>query len=126
MPVVHYDGEAIECERGAILRDVLLEAGLSPHNGVADRINCGGRATCGTCAVRVDGTVSDPTPAERRRLSVPPLRGTEGMRLSCQTEVLDDLEVTKGSGLWGQMEPKATPDRSVGADERSDAPDSTN
>ncbi|SDR30508.1 2Fe-2S iron-sulfur cluster-binding protein [Natronobacterium texcoconense] len=115
MLTIEYDGERIECERGANLRDVLLDAGLSPHNGMADRINCGGHATCGTCAVRVEGEVGEPTPAERRRLSMPPLRGREGLRLSCQTEVLGDLEVTKGEGFWGQRKR---------ADERSETPES--
>ncbi|SFC24281.1 2Fe-2S iron-sulfur cluster binding domain-containing protein [Halobiforma haloterrestris] len=123
MPTVYYRGERIECERGANLRDVLLETGLSPHNGMADTLNCGGHATCGTCAVRLEGDVSEPTAAERRRLSVPPLRGREGLRLACQTEVLGDLEVRKGEGFWGQREP--SDDGRAESDEQSDAPEST-
>ena len=104
MPTVRYDGKEIDCERGAVLRDVLLEASATPHNGLTRRANCGGHATCGTCAVRVDGKVSEPTAAEQRRLSLPPLRGRERLRLSCQTRVEGEVDVRKGSGLWGQRE----------------------
>ncbi|EMA40907.1 2Fe-2S iron-sulfur cluster-binding protein [Halobiforma nitratireducens] len=128
MPTVQYDGDRIECERGVLLRDALLEAGLTPHNGTTDRLNCGGRATCGTCAVRVDGDVSDPTAAEKRRLGVPPLRGRKGLRLACQTAVRGDLEVTKGDGFWGQKLPpdeSSTTGQDAEPDRRPDAPDST-
>ncbi|RQG94635.1 2Fe-2S iron-sulfur cluster-binding protein [Natrarchaeobius chitinivorans] len=125
MPTIHYDGERLECDRGEILRDALLNAGLSPHNGAATRLNCGGRATCGTCAVRIDGDVSEPSAAERRRLGIPPLRGQDDLRLSCQTEVLGDVDVRKGDGLWGQRERVEEPRGSIESDERTDTPDST-
>lgn len=102
MPTVCVRGHEIECEQGAILRDVLLEAGESPHNGLADTVNCHGMATCGTCAVEVDGEVGDPTPGERRRLSVPPHDPESGLRLACQTRVEGDVDVTKHDGFWGQ------------------------
>jgi ferredoxin len=102
VPTVRFRDREIECEEGAVLRDVLREAGLSPHNGAADTLNCRGRATCGTCAVEVEGPVSDPTAAERRRLSFPPHDADAGLRLSCQVRVEGDLEVTKHGGFWGQ------------------------
>ena len=102
MPTVKFRGQEIDCERGAILRDVLLEAGESPHNGRADLLNCRGHGTCGTCAVAVDGDVTEPTSRERRRLSIPPHDPDSGLRLSCQTRVEGDLEVRKHGGFWGQ------------------------
>lgn len=104
MPTVSYEGERIECEEGAILRDVLKEAGLTPHNGRADRLNCHGLATCGTCAVVVDrdDAVSDRNRRENARLSVPPHELRDGLRLACQTAVYDDITVEKGDGFWGQ------------------------
>ncbi|WP_394741613.1 2Fe-2S iron-sulfur cluster-binding protein [Natronococcus roseus] len=102
MPTVTFEGEEIDCEDGATLRDVLLEAGLSPHNGRAALLNCRGHGTCGTCAVEIDGPASEPTTREKRRLSVPPHGSDGGLRLSCQTEVQGDLNVEKHGGFWGQ------------------------
>jgi ferredoxin len=102
MPTVTFDGREIDCEEGAILRDVLLEAGLSPHNGRSTLLNCRGHGTCGTCAVEIDGSTSELTSREKRRLSVPPHDPDAGLRLSCQTEVRGDLTVEKHGGFWGQ------------------------
>lgn len=102
MPTVTFRDTEIECDEGAILRDVLLEAGESPHNGRARYANCRGNATCGTCAVAVEGEVSEPAGLEKRRLSFPPHDPDGGLRLSCQTKVLGDVDVTKHDGFWGQ------------------------
>jgi ferredoxin len=102
MPTITFDGNEIECEEGAILRDVLLEADLSPHNGRSSLLNCRGHGTCGTCAVEIDGPVSAPTARETRRLSGPPHDPNDGLRLSCQTRVEGDLRVEKHGGFWGQ------------------------
>jgi len=115
MPTVSFRGTEIECESGAVLRDALLDAGLSPHNGRANALNCRGHATCGTCAVTIetpDGR--DPVAAdaanevgsrERARLSMPPHSRDSKLRLSCQTRVYDDLVVRKYDGFWGQHVP---------------------
>ncbi len=105
MPTVEFRGETIECEEGAVLRDVLVEAGLTPHNGRADLFNCRGHGTCGTCAVAVEGAVGERTDAERRRLSLPPHDPDDGLRLACQTRVRGDVSVTKHGGLFGQKVP---------------------
>jgi len=102
MPTVRFRGEEIECDTGDVLRDVLLAAGLSPHNGAADRLNCRGHGTCGTCAVEVEGAVSEPAGRERRRLSFPPHDPEDGLRLSCQATVLGDVTARKHGGFWGQ------------------------
>jgi ferredoxin len=104
MPTVEFEGSEIECEEGAILRDALLEAGETPHNGPTEGLNCRGHASCGTCAVEIDGPTSDPTSREQLRLSVPPHLGNDGLRLACQTRVEGDLVVTKHGGYWGQHE----------------------
>jgi len=105
MPTIDYEGTAIECAEGSILRDALKAAGKSPHNGSADLLNCRGLSTCGTCAVVVEGdddAVSERNTRERRRLSVPPHELEDDLRLACQTEVYDDITVQKGDGFWGQ------------------------
>jgi ferredoxin len=102
MPTVTFHGENIECESGAILRDVLQEASISPHNGRADALNCRGHGSCGTCAVAVSGDASSPTRRETVRLSTPPHDTDCGLRLACQTRVQGDVTVHKYPGFWGQ------------------------
>jgi len=101
MPTVTVDGQEIECETGAILRDVLREADLSPHNGRAETLNCRGHGSCGTCAVAVSGAASEPTRRETVRLSVPPHDPDDGLRLACQTRIQGDVTVEKHPGFWG-------------------------
>lgn len=102
MPTVEFRGRTIDCSEGEILRDVLLAAEESPHNGRADTLNCRGHSSCGTCAVDIDGPISEPTTKERTRLSAPPHGGDDDLRLACQTRVLGDLTVRKYPGFWGQ------------------------
>ncbi len=105
MPTVRFDGHEIECPLGANLRLVLLRARLPLYTGVARAIHCRGMGTCGTCAVRIVGEVSEPTKVETWRLGFPPHERERELRLACQCSVLGDLEVTKYPGLWGHKEP---------------------
>jgi ferredoxin len=96
---------------------VLLRARLPLYTVVARAIHCRGRGTCGTCAVRVEGPVSEPTPAELRRMRFPPHHPEAGLRLACQCSVLGDITVTKYQGLFGQHvengeSPEQSPERS--------------
>jgi ferredoxin len=100
MPTVTFEGERIECEAGTRLRRVLLDAGVSPHNGPT-ALSCHGMGTCGTCAVEIEGAVDDPTARERARLGVPPHSPDGGLRLACRVRVTDDLQLTKHDGFWG-------------------------
>lgn len=111
MPTVTFGNSEIDCEEGAILRDVLLDSGVSPHNGRADSLNCRGHGTCGTCAVEIGADtgshdaaapISDIGAVERGRLSVPPHDPGSGLRLACRTRVYGDIAVTKHPGFWGQ------------------------
>lgn len=103
MPTVRYRDREIDCAAGAVLRDVLLEAGETPHNGAAGSLNCHGFGSCGTCAVDVSGPVTERTRRERIRLCVPPHHPDSGLRLACQTHVLGDVDVEKFPGFWGQQ-----------------------
>ncbi len=109
MPTVHFAGKSVECPHGANLRIVLLRAQLPLYNNVARALHCRGFGKCGTCAVRIEGPVSEPTEAEQKRLAFPPHSKKSGLRLACQCSVLGDIKVTKYAGLWGQRvdEPKA-------------------
>ncbi len=104
MPTVHFAGKSVEAPLGANLRLVLIRARLPLYNSAARALNCRGRGTCGTCAVRIEGKVSEPTRAERWRLRFPPHTPDSGLRLACQCAIQGDLSVTKQPGMWGQHE----------------------
>jgi len=100
--VVHHDGETtrLAAEPGAVLRDVLHDAGLSPHSVLGERVNCGGRGICATCGVRVRSDAPAPDHWHddlAARFGYP--------RLSCQLRVEDGLEVRIPEKLvWGGRE----------------------
>jgi len=102
MPKVRFKNTNIDCARGSNLRKVLLDAGLQPYNGTARYINCRGLGTCGTCAVRVVGEVTNPTQIEKWRLNFPPHTPETNLRLACQCSVIGDVDVTKHAGFWGE------------------------
>lgn len=102
MPTVRFAGQEVECPMGANLRMVLLHARLPLYTLVARALHCRGRGMCGTCAVQIEGPVSEPTEAERQRLQGFPHRPDAGLRLACQCSVLGDLVVTKHPGMFGQ------------------------
>jgi ferredoxin len=94
------EGEAheIDCEAGAVLRDVLLANDLSPHSRLAVT-NCGGRGLCATCGVRLE-TPPDAAHWHDRlasRFGYP--------RLSCQLRVADGMTVRiPEKRVWGRRE----------------------
>ena len=102
MPKVTAQGKTFECPQGANLRQVLLQNGIELYNGATSSLNCHGLGTCGTCAVQVEGAVSESEWRERTRRSLPPHSLVQNRRLACQTKVLGDVKVTKFSGAWGQ------------------------
>lgn len=102
MPKITAQGKTIECEVGANLRRVLLDHQVALYNGQSTLINCRGIGSCGTCAVKIEGQVSDANWRDRTRRSIPPHRPDNDVRLACQTKVIGDIQVTKFNGFWGQ------------------------
>lgn len=102
MPRVTAQGKTFECDRGANLRQVLLKHGVALHNGQSKIINCKGIGTCGTCAVQVEGEVTELQWKEKARRSLPPHSLEKDRRLACQVCVLGDVKLTKFDGFWGQ------------------------
>ena len=76
MPKVTAQGKTFECEYGSNLRKVLLDNNIDLYNGNAKIINCMSIGTCGTCAVAIQGEVSEPNWKEKARLGLPPLDTT--------------------------------------------------
>jgi ferredoxin len=96
------DGDTrIEVDRGRVLRDVLLDHGVSPYTRLTARANCGGRGLCATCGVRVRTGEATPEHWHDRlaeRFGYP--------RLSCQLRVESDLVVAgPEKRVWGGREP---------------------
>jgi ferredoxin len=104
VPTIRFGDQTVECPHGANLRMVLLRARLPLYTRVAHALHCRGHGGCGTCAVHIEGPVSEPTEAELRRLRLPPHKPEPGLRLACQCSVLGDLVVTKHKGLFGQKD----------------------
>ncbi|MEM8806171.1 MAG: 2Fe-2S iron-sulfur cluster-binding protein [Cyanobacteria bacterium P01_G01_bin.38] len=102
MPKVTAQGKTFDCEIGANLRQVLLANGVDLYNGNAKLINCRGIGSCGTCAVQIEGKISEANWRDRTRRSLPPHNANRPLRLACQTQVLGDVTLTKYDGFWGQ------------------------
>jgi ferredoxin len=102
MPKISFHDQTIECSRGENLRRVLLKHNLPLYNGISNAIHCRGLGTCGTCAVKIEGSVTPPTKVEAWRLNFPPHRAGNDLRLACQCKVLGDVKLTKFEGMWGQ------------------------
>jgi ferredoxin len=102
--VIHDGDETrLDAPDGALLRDVLLDAGISPYTRYTERLNCGGRGLCATCGVRVCEGDHDPDHWHDRlaaRFGYP--------RLSCQMSLTEDVTVLiPDKRVWGGRNPEA-------------------
>jgi ferredoxin len=101
MATIMAEGKTFEIDEGTNLREALLAQDIDLYNSGAKIFNCRGHGICGTCLVRVEGSVSVPTPAETRPTLLYPPMSNNNRRLACQTKVLGDLLVTKFDGYFG-------------------------
>lgn len=99
---IKFNGKVFVARKGDNLRQVLLKNSCLIHNGKAQFLNCMGLGTCGTCAVAIEGEVSQATDIEKFRLSFPPHKPDNKLRLACQCTILGNLSITKYGGFWGQ------------------------
>jgi ferredoxin len=102
MPKIMAEGKTFEVIEGANLREALLEQDIDLYSNGAQIFNCHGHGICGTCMVKVEGIVSEPTTLETTRMAFPPHSGHKDRRLSCQVTVLGDVRVTKFEGHFGE------------------------
>ena len=87
-------------DSGTVLRDALLEAGLSPYADLTERVNCGGSGLCATCGVRI----CDGPPADHWHDRLAAAFGYP--RLSCQVVVDRAMTVELvDKRVWGSREP---------------------
>lgn len=101
MPQVTAQGKTFEVPYEANLRESLLDQDVDLYNGAAKLLNCHGHSSCGSCLVRVEGMVSEPTEIEQLRMAIPPHSQHHDRRLACQVKVLGDVKVTKFDGHFG-------------------------
>jgi ferredoxin len=101
MPKITAQGKTFDVPDQANLREVLLEREIDLYNGAAKLLNCHGHSSCGSCLVKIEGMVSEPTEFEKLRMAIPPHSQHHDRRLACQVKVLGDLRVTKFDGHFG-------------------------
>ena len=110
MPTITAQGKTFHCKPGTNLRQALLDNGIALYSPRANYVNCMGIGTCGTCAVAIEGEVSDANWRDRTRRALPPHDPKKARRLACQTTVMGNIQVTKFQGFWGhQDKPAWTP-----------------
>lgn len=101
MPKVTAQGKTFDVPVEANLRESLLEQDIDLYNGAAKVLNCHGHSSCGSCLVKVEGMVSEPSEFEKLRMAIPPHSQHHDRRLACQVKVLRDVRVTKFDGHFG-------------------------
>lgn len=92
-------GQTIECPKHSNLRDLAIANDISLYNGLAKYTNCEGMGLCGTCAVEVKPHDNVSVKGAKEKFRFLQLKGN--LRLSCQCQVLGDIEVTKHGGMYG-------------------------
>ena len=103
VPVTVRDGDSettIDVDPGTVLRDALSEHGFEVYGSVSRVANCGGRGLCGTCGVRIEGSLpaAGYHDAAAKRFGYP--------RLSCRIRVTEPLTVELVEKVvWGQLRP---------------------
>lgn len=100
MPKVKFINEntTIEVPVGANLREEALKAGIDVYRWRHKYTNCHGHGTCGTCRMLVKKGMENAEPLTKleqahRAVSLVWIGFEDQMRLSCQTQVLGDIEV---------------------------------
>jgi len=82
-------GRAVAATKGMTVLEVSRTNGI-PHASV-----CGGRGRCSTCRIRINhGLDQLPAPSETEAKVLTRVAAPPNVRLACQTEVIDGLEVT--------------------------------
>jgi ferredoxin len=97
MPMLTIDKVSVQVPAGKRLINALIDEGHT------DQLHaCGGNARCTTCRVQfVAGEPEKMTQAERELLTARGLIGQPGLRLSCQIDCDEDMEVNVISRLAG-------------------------
>lgn len=91
--------KTVECNPHSNLRQLAIEGDVDLYNGLSRFFNCEGHGLCGTCAVEV--VPQEGVTCKRAKENFRPFQLKGNLRLSCQTEVIGDIQVTKHGGIYG-------------------------
>jgi len=92
-------GQTVECPKHTNLRELAIQNDVDLYNGLARYTNCEGMGLCGTCTVEVKPHDAVSVKGAKEKFRFVQLKGN--LRLSCQCQVLGDIEVTKHAGMYG-------------------------
>ena len=92
-------GKTVECKPYANLRQVAIDNEIDLYNGATRIFNCQGSGLCGTCTVEVTPQRGISVKAAIEKFRFLLLKGN--LILACQTQVTDDIVVTKHGGIKG-------------------------
>lgn len=88
--VTYSDGPKIQSPVGPTLLEI------SRDNGIAHTSDCGGRARCGTCRVRItEGAATLPAPSFAERFTLARVKAPQDARLACQIRPTAALTVLR-------------------------------
>ena len=104
---VHFtnSNETVECKPYTNLRQLAIDNDIDLYNGITAFANCEGNGLCGTCTVEVTPHQNVSVKRAKENFRFLLLKGN--LRLSCQTQVIGDIEVTKHGGLKGNKDYRA-------------------
>ena len=88
--------KTVNIHKNGEIKTVVVDEGTNllmflRSNGIAMETPCGGKGTCGKCAVRVSGIKNTPSERERKLLGAEKLE--KGYRLSCSNNITSDLDI---------------------------------
>lgn len=99
---VHFRKEnvTVHVRDGANLREACLEHGVDPYPALGGLASCRGKGLCGTCVVQTPEPEGLAPPEKRERKALKKFDSSiEGLRLSCQAKVVDDLTIVTDPDL---------------------------
>ena len=91
--------KTLECKPHTNLRQLAIEQDIDLYNGLSRFFNCEGNGLCGTCTVEVVPQEAATRKGAKEKLRFFQLK--DNLRLSCQVEVIGDIQVTKHGGIYG-------------------------
>ncbi|MCP6758167.1 MAG: hypothetical protein NHB32_05180 [Fischerella sp. CENA71] len=101
MPRVLAQAKTSECIRGTNLRKIVLQNGIDLYNSDAKVINCRLIDSC-SWQMQVESNFAEAHWRQEGRYSLPPHSPPINLGLTCQTQLLGNVKITKFDGFWAE------------------------